>query len=262
VSSESTPVPISDALSLAGRRALVTGGGRGIGREIALGFAEAGADVAVAGRDADRLAGVVAEIEAGGRRGVPLPADLTRTAEIPAVIDAARELLDGLDILVNSAGVQITGPAEDVTEADWDATLDANLKALFFCCQAAGRHFLAQGHGKIINMGSTFALVGARQFAAYCASKAGVLLLTRVLAAEWAARGVNVNAIGPTAVRTEMNAYLLDDPEFLEGFLPMVPAGRLARPRDVVGAAVFLASAASDMVHGHQLTVDGGYTAV
>lgn len=253
---------ISDALSLAGRRALVTGGGRGIGRAIAVGFAEAGADVAVVGRDADRLAEVVSEVDALGRTGVALPADLTRTADIPAVVDDARERLGGLDILVNCAGVQITGPAEEVTEADWDATLDSNLKALFFCCQAAGRHFLAQGHGKVINMGSTFALVGAREFAAYCASKGGVLLLTRTLAAEWAARGVNVNAIGPTAVRTEMNAYLLDDPQFLEGFLPALPAGRIAEPRDVVGAAVFLASAASDMVHGHQLMVDGAYTSV
>lgn len=262
MSSESKPTPISDALSLAGRRALVTGGGRGIGREIALGFAEAGADVAVVGRDPDRLAEVVRQIEARGRSAVPLPADLTRTAEIPAVVDAARDRLGGLDILVNSAGVQITGPAEEVTEADWDATLDANLKALFFCSQAAGRHFLAQGHGKIINLGSTFALVGAPQFAAYCASKGGVLLVTRALAAEWAARGVNVNAIGPTAVRTEMNAYLLEDPQFLESFLPALPAGRLAEPRDVVGAAVFLASAAAEMVHGHQLMVDGAYAAV
>ena len=111
-------------------------------------------------------------------------------------------------------------------------------------------------------MGSTFALVGAREFAAYCASKGGVLLLTRTLAAEWAARGVNVNAIGPTAVRTEMNPYLLDDPQLLEGFLPTLPAGRIAEPRDIVGAAVFLASAASDMVHGHQLMVDGAYTSV
>jgi 2-deoxy-D-gluconate 3-dehydrogenase len=262
MSSDPNPVPISDALSLAGRRALVTGGGRGIGRAIALGFAEVGADVAVVGRDADRLDDVVSQIAALGRAGVPLPADLTRTANIPALVDAARERLGGLDILVNSAGIQITGPAEDVTEADWDATLDANLKALFFCCQAAGRHFLTQGHGKIINMGSTFALVGARDFTAYCASKGGVLLLTRALAAEWAARGVNVNAIGPTAVRTEMNAYLLDDPQFLESFLPALPAGRLAQPGDVVGAALFLASAASDMVHGHQLMVDGAYAAV
>jgi 2-dehydro-3-deoxy-D-gluconate 5-dehydrogenase len=196
MSSGPNPIPILDAMSLAGRRSLVTGGGRGIGREIALGFAESGADVAVVGRDADRLADVVRDIDGLGSAGVPLPADLSRTAEIPALVDAARERLGGLDILVNCAGIQITGPAEDVTEADWDATLDANLKALFFCCQAAGRHFLAQGRGKIINMGSTFALVGAREFTAYCASKGGVLLLTRALAAEWSARGVNVNAIG------------------------------------------------------------------
>jgi 2-deoxy-D-gluconate 3-dehydrogenase len=216
----------------------------------------------VVGRAPDALAGVVAQIEACGRSGVALTADLTCTAEIPAMVDAARERLGGLDILVNAAGVQITGPAEDVTEQDWDATQETNLKALFFCCQAAGREFLAQGHGKIINLASTFAVVGAPEFAAYCASKGGVLQLTRTLAAEWAARGVNVNAIGPTAVATEMNAYLLEDPAFLEAFMPRLPAGRLAQPRDVAAAAVYLAAPASDMVHGHHLMVDGGYTVI
>jgi NAD(P)-dependent dehydrogenase (short-subunit alcohol dehydrogenase family) len=252
----------TDHEPLEGFGALVTGGGRGIGREVAIAFAEAGADVAVVGRDADRLLSAVAQIEAKGRVGVALPADLTDTAGIAGVVATARERLGRLDVLVNAAGVQITGPAEDVTESDWDATLDGNLKQLFFCCQAAGRHFLAQGSGKIVNLGSTFAVVGAPQFAAYCASKGGVLQLTRTLAAEWAARGVNVNAIGPTAVRTEMNAYLLDDPGFLEGFLPQIPAGRLGDPRDVAQAAVFLASPAADMIHGHHLLVDGGYTAV
>jgi 2-deoxy-D-gluconate 3-dehydrogenase len=202
------------------------------------------------------------EIESHGRTALVLAADLTETEKIPALFQRAVETLGGLDILVNSAGVQITGPAEDVTEADWDATIDANLKATFFCAQAAGRHFLEQGHGKIINLGSTFAEVGAATFAAYCASKGGVLLLTRTLASEWAGRGVNVNAIGPTAVRTEMNTYLLEDPEFMSGFLPKLPAGRVATPQDVVGAAVFLACSASDMVHGIHLMVDGGFTAI
>lgn len=247
---------------LAGRAAIVTGGGRGIGRAIAVGLAQAGAKVAVVGRENDPLDDAVAAIEAAGGAGAAFVYDLTEVAGIAPLFDRGAEQLGGLDILVNCAGVQVTGPTLDVTEDDWDATIDANLKALFFCCQAAGRRFIEQGHGKIINMGSTFAVAGMATFAAYCASKGGVLLLTRALAAEWAAKGVNVNAIGPTAVRTEMNAYLLDDPEFMKGFLPLIPAGRIPTPADVADAAVFLASPASDMVHGHQLMVDGGYTVI
>ena len=175
---------------------------------------------------------------------------------------ALAEELGGLDILVNSAGVQITGPSLEVTEEQWDETLDANLKSMFFSCQAAGRRFIEQGHGKIINLASTFSFVGFPEFAAYCSSKGGVALLTKTLAAEWAPSGVHVNAIAPTAVRTEMNAYLLDDPGFLEFFVPKVPAGRVGDPSDVAGAAVFLAGDGSDFVHGHLLLVDGGYTAV
>jgi NAD(P)-dependent dehydrogenase (short-subunit alcohol dehydrogenase family) len=247
---------------LEGRVAIVTGGGRGIGRAIALGLADAGADVAVIGRSGDVLDSAVGEIEARGRRGFAIEADLREVAKLPARFESVKDALGGLDILVNSAGVQLTGPSLDVSEDDWDTTLDSNLKSLFFCCQAAGRHFVAQGRGKIVNLGSTFSHAGFPGFAAYTASKGGVLQLTRTLASEWSSLGVNVNAIGPTAIRTEMNAYLLDNPDFLKAFLPRVPAGRIGRPDDVVGAAVFLSSAASDFVHGHLLMVDGAYTAV
>ena len=253
---------VAEDFSLEGRAAVVTGGGRGIGRAIALGFAEAGADVAVVGRSLDALDAVAAEIRGQGRTSLALEADLRDVALIPGLLDRAKDELGGLDIIVNAAGVQITGPSLDVTEEIWDATLDSNLKQVFFCCQAAARHFVAQRRGKIINIGSTFSLVGFPEFAAYNAAKGGILQLTRTLASEWAAQGVNVNAIGPTAIRTELNAYLLDDPSFLEFFLPKVPAGRVGKTGDVVGAAVFLASAASDFVHGHLLLVDGGYTAV
>jgi NAD(P)-dependent dehydrogenase (short-subunit alcohol dehydrogenase family) len=202
------------------------------------------------------------EIRAAGRHAVAAPQDLTQVSEIPSLFDGLAEQLGGLDILVNSAGVQITGPSLDVTEAQWDETLDANLKSMFFSSQAAGRRFIEQGHGKIINLASTFSFVGFPEFAAYCSSKGGVALLTKTLAAEWAPLGVNVNAIAPTAVRTEMNAYLLDDPGFLEFFLPKVPAGRVGDPSDVAGAAVFLAGDGSEFVNGHLLLVDGGYTAV
>ena len=248
--------------ALDGLKAIVAGGGRGIGRAIALAFANEGADVGVVGRDDESLSAVADEIQALGRRAVATSQDLKVVDEIPGLFDRLSEQLGGLDILVNSAGVQITGPSLEVTEEQWDETLDANLKSMFFSCQAAGRQFISQGHGKIINLASTFSFVGFPEFAAYCSSKGGVALLTKTLAAEWAPSGVNVNAIAPTAVRTEMNAYLLDDPGFLDFFVPKVPAGRVGDPSDVAGAAVFLAGSGSDFVHGHLLLVDGGYTAI
>jgi 2-deoxy-D-gluconate 3-dehydrogenase len=205
---------------------------------------------------------VADEIRALGRTAVAIAQDLTQVAEIPGLFERLSSELGGLDILVNSAGVQITGPSTEVTEEQWDTTIDSNLKSMFFACQAAGRQFIEQGSGKIINLASTFSFVGFPEFAAYCSSKGGVALLTKTLASEWAPSGVNVNAIAPTAVKTEMNAYLLDDPDFLSFFLPKVPAGRVGDPSDVAGAAVFLAGAGSDFVHGHILLVDGGYTAV
>lgn len=250
------------SFSLAGKVAIVTGGGRGIGRAIAVGYARAGAAVAVIGRSADRVEAAAAEIAGEGGTSLAVTADLTEIGAIAGIFDRVKSELGGLDILVNSAGVQLTGPSLEVTEETWDATIDANLKALFFCCQAAGAHFAVQGRGKIINLGSTFAVVGFPQFAAYCASKGGVLLLTKTLAAEWAALGINVNAIGPTAIRTELNSYLFEEQGFLDFFLPKVPAGRVGETSDLVGAAIFLASPASDFVHGHQLLVDGGYTAI
>ena len=246
---------------LSGKKAVVTGGGRGIGQAIAVAFAEAGADVAVIGRTAELLDETAAAISGLGQTAGARATDLTDVGKIPQVFAELADELGGFDILVNSAGVQLTAPSLDVSEQDWDATLDANLKALFFCCQAAGRRFIEAGAGKIINLASTFSVVGFPGFAAYCASKGGVMQLTRTLALEWAPHGVNVNAIAPTAVRTEMNAYLLDDPGFLEAFIPRVPAGRVGQPSDVAGSAVFLASPASDFVHGHLLFVDGGYTA-
>ena len=247
---------------LTGRVALVTGAGGGIGKAIALGLAEAGADVAVLGRTAETLDVTAETIRSYGRRSVALRADITDSADVAASVKQTAQELGGMDILVNSAGAQITGDSTEFSEADWDTVIDANLKGTWLCCQAAGRHFLANGGGKIINMASTFSFTGFPQFAAYCASKGGVLMLTRALATEWAANGINVNAIGPCATRTELNAYLLDDPGFLQGFVPRFPVGRIAQPEDMVGAAVYLSSRASDMVHGHVLLVDGGYTAI
>jgi 2-deoxy-D-gluconate 3-dehydrogenase len=247
---------------LAGKRALVTGGGTGIGRAIAIGLAEAGADVAVLSRRADTLEATAAAVRERGRQALVVPADISQVANINPAIGRVVAELGGLDILVNSAGNQITGPSLEVDEAAWDTQVNLMLKATFFCAQAAARHFADNGGGKIVNLASTFAVTGFPQFAAYTAAKGGVLNLTRTLAAEWAPLGINVNGIAPAATRTELNAYLLDDPGFRESFLPRFPAGKFCQPEDMVGAAVFLASRASDLVHGHTIFVDAGYTAI
>jgi NAD(P)-dependent dehydrogenase (short-subunit alcohol dehydrogenase family) len=240
--------------------AIVTGGGRGLGRAIATELAAEGADVAVFGRGREALDETVAAIEEHGRRGLALTVDLRDLGAMDRAFSEVEEALGELDIVVNNAGLQGDMPAIDVTEEVYDDVVDTNLKAVFFACQAAGRRMLPRGRGKIINLGSTFSLVGAPNFSVYAATKGAVLQLTKTLAIEWGSSGVNVNAIGPTAVRTDMMRPLLDDPEFSASFMPKVPAGRLPEPEDIGRAAVFLASSESNMVHGHLLMVDCGFT--
>ena len=167
-----------------------------------------------------------------------------------------------IDVLVNNAGTNIQQPAIDVTEESWDTVIDTNLKGAFFCAQEVGRHMLERGSGKIINMVSTFAQLGFHGRTSYAASKGGLLQVTRVLAVEWASKGVNVNAVGPTATHTLMNDALFATGEWRDDVLRRIPAGRFNEPEDVVGAVIFLASAASNMVHGHLLMVDGGWSAI
>ncbi len=246
---------------LSGQIAIVTGGSRGLGQAIAWELASEGADVAVLGRDVQALADTVAGIEERGRRALPLVADLRDVQAIGRAFDRAETALGHSTILVNSAGVQGDRPALEVNEAQYGEVIDTNLKALFFCCQEAGRRWIARGSGgKIINLGSIFAEVGMNNFSVYCASKGAVLLLSKALAIEWAKHSINVNLVGPCATRTEMMRPLLDNPEFTAAYMPKVPAGKLPNPRDIARAVVFLASDDAAMIHGHQLLVDGGYT--
>ena len=250
---------------LDGRIAIVTGAGIGIGRAIAEAFAAAGAHLLLAGRTEARLADLKAVIEADGGRADVLRTDVTRLADVRALGEVARTLATSLDrhlVLVNNAGFGFTKPALEVSEQDWDALIDTHLKGTFFCCQQVGRTMLERGYGKIINMSSAWAASTDANKAPYCAAKAGISHMTAALSTEWAPRGVRVNALAPTATLTEFTANVMaSNPERAERLRSRIKLGRFAMPADHIGAALFLASEASDFVTGHTLFTDGGLTA-
>jgi len=241
--------------------AVVTGASEGIGYGLAKALANAGAKVAVAARNVDRLNQLADEIQAEGGEALPTPLDVCNVVQINDAMRQVHEHWGRLDILVNNAGLGFKHSAVDVTEADWDETMNVNLRGLFFCCQAAGKIMLNQGSGRIINMSSQVSVVGIRDYAVYCASKGGVNQLTKVLALEWSSRGVTVNAVGPTFTYTPGTAHLLDDPECQKGILDRLPIARLGTITDVAGAVIYLASPAAALVSGELLLVDGGWTA-
>ncbi|RIH88470.1 2-dehydro-3-deoxy-D-gluconate 5-dehydrogenase [Meiothermus luteus] len=251
---------LTQLFSLQGRVALVTGGATGIGRAIALGLAQAGADVAVVTAHTDPKA-VGEAIEGFGRRFAPIWADLNQPEAALRVVEAAEAALGPVDILVNNAGIIRRAPAEAYSPADWEAVLELNLNALWRLSQAVGVRMLARGRGKIINIASLLSFQGGIRVPAYAAAKHAVAGLTKALANEWAASGVNVNAIAPGYITTDNTQALRDDPERARQILERIPAGRWGSPEDLVGAALFLAAPASDYVHGHLLVVDGGWLA-
>jgi 2-deoxy-D-gluconate 3-dehydrogenase len=250
---------ILESFSLAGRAALVTGAGRGIGRGIALALAEAGGDVALVSRTEADLVAVAAEIEDLGRRAVIARGDVSTAAGARAVVERAIAGLGQLDVLANVAGVVVRAPAEEVTEAQYDQVMDVNLRGTFFASQVAGRHMLGRGRGSIINIGSVATSIGLARRSVYSAAKGGIAQLTKTLAIEWAARGVRVNAISPGWILTPLTQRLHDDPEQSAWIVNRTPAGRWGVPRDLAGAAVFLASDAAGFVTGQVLHVDGGF---
>ncbi len=250
---------MTNPFDLRGKVAVVTGANTGIGQAIALALAEAGADVALVGRTvADETAG---QVRAAGRRAAIIGADLSTTGDIASIVSRAVGELGGLDILVNNAGIIRRNDALEFSEDDWDAVVDTNLKSLFFLSQAAARHMVEHGGGKIINIASLLSFQGGIRVASYTASKSGVAGLTKLLANEWAAKGINVNAIAPGYIATNNTAALQADEARNRQILERIPAGRWGKPSDLGGAALFLASSASDYVHGHILTVDGGWMA-
>jgi 2-deoxy-D-gluconate 3-dehydrogenase len=245
--------------------AIVTGAGSGLGRAIAGGLAEAGARVVITELPEllERAHEAAREIAATSGRDVDvLPLDVTQVPSIQAMVDATLARHGQIDVLVNNAGINIPQPALEVTEESWDRVLSINLRGAFFCAQRVGRHMVSRRRGKIVNVASQNGVVGFENRSAYGSSKGGLINLTRVLAWEWAPFGVNVNAVAPTFVRTALTEAMWADPAVYEGVVRRIPLGRLAMPEDIVGAVVYLASPAADMVTGHTLLVDGGWTAV
>jgi len=246
---------------LAGQVALVTGASRGIGHDLALALARAGAHVAAAVRDRSAGAALVSQLAAEGAEALAVDLDLGDRTSIEAAVAATVERFGRIDVLVNNAGLGTNHDALDATEAEWDELFAVNVRGLFFMCQSAGRRMVAQQYGRIVNMASQAGLVGIRRHAAYSASKAAVIGLTRVLALEWAAHGVTVNALAPTWVLTPGTAERLADPPFLASVLERIPVGRVATTDDLAAAVLYLASPSAGMVTGTVLVIDGGWTA-
>ncbi len=248
-------------LDLTNRTAVVVGATSGIGRAIALGLADAGADVVPTGRRAKLAQDAAREIERRGRRSLALAADVSDADSIQSLADATIEKFGKVDILVNAAGRTMRRPTLEVSDAEWEEILDTNLTGMLRTCRVFGRHMIERGYGRIINIGSLTSVVALHETAAYGASKAGVAALTKSLAVEWARAGVSVNAILPGVFRTALNEGLLDGTPRGTEFLMRTPMGRFGLPEELAGAAVFLASEAASFVTGHLLVVDGGFLA-
>ncbi len=247
---------------LEGKTALITGAASGLGAASAVALARSGADVALSDRPGVSLDDTAARASAHGRRVLKLAMDICDLAQVREGVAAAERGLGRIDVLVNNAGINRPGPGLDVSEADWDAVFDTNVKGHFFVTQAAARAMVARGSGRVIFVASQAGLVALPGQSLYCASKAAVILLAKGLAVEWAKHGVTVNAVAPTVVETNLTRARLANPEFRASVLARIPAGRLATPEDVAAAVVYLASDEAGMVTGSVLSVDGGWTAV
>ena len=246
------------SFSLAGKVAVVTGGSKGIGRAIALGFAEAGADVVVASRTAADLEKVAQEIEGLGRGALAVETNIAVKAEVDNMVARALDRFGTVDILVNNAAINIMRPLVELREDGWDKVMNIGLKGYYLCSQAAAKVMIEKGRGNIINIASTGAVKAAPGLGAYSISKAGVVMLTQLLAVELSRHGIRVNAIGPALVRTGFSQPMWDNPDVLKAIEASTPLGRIAEPQDIMSVALFLASDASSYVTGQTIYVDGG----
>jgi len=250
-----------ELFSLKEKVAIVTGGNQGIGFAIAKGLAAAGAVVVIANRRETEGRKAAEKLTTDGFNAVSVPTDVNNVASIENLVSETISKFQKIDILVNNAGVIVRKPSEEITEQDWNFIFDTNLKGMFFCCQAAGKDMIKRKKGKIINISSNVSRVAMPGRSIYSVSKGGVAQLTKVLALEWAKYGINVNALGPGPTLTDINQkYFEENPEDLQARIDSMPLARMGKPMDHVGAAIFLASEASDFVTGENLLVDGGST--
>ncbi|MBD7944156.1 MULTISPECIES: SDR family NAD(P)-dependent oxidoreductase [Psychrobacillus] len=241
---------------------IVTGGSKGIGKDIALTFAKLKANVVISGRDNQVLEETLKELKNYNNRCMAVQGDLSIIENIKNLIETTAKEFGTIDILINNAGVNIAKPALEVTEADWDTVLDLNLKSVFFTSQAAAKYMSKQKNGKIINIASQMAFVGYYNRAAYCSSKGGLVQLTKALAVEWAKLGINVNAVAPTFIETELTAKMFEDEAFKKDVENRILLKGLSQPKDISGAVLYLASDLANFVTGETLKVDGGWTAI
>jgi len=251
---------LSKEFDLEGKVAIVTGGNGGIGRGIAIGLADAGASIVIAARNEEKTSRVVDEIRGVGRRCMGISCDVQNRKDIQTVVEATLKEFSAVNILVNNAGISRGGLPQTMPEETWDDVVDTNLKTVFLFSQAVHPALVAAGGGKIINIGSEYSIFGSAFTVSYAASKGGVIQLTKSLAVAWAGDNIQVNAIIPGWVRTDMTAPVFSNEPFYKAIVQRTPAGRFAEPEEMAGAAVFLASAASDFITGQSIPVDGGYS--